>query len=180
MAVITCRYSSLSHTRERSASQYNSHVNYLIFFHLMTIRKSEDPWPIPSRNKLKFVSKHHNETAHRLQLSMSRDMPFTSLKRVSLYRFSRKNLPRQPDIILTAHKGASNCKFRSHSQVGRQPSDISLAATVSEWSVCVEWCDCVISSGNCYLRPVCNCSWTYFRVVKLKVSQHCSSGKDRK
>lgn len=71
--------------------------------------------------------------------------------------FLEKNLPRQPAIFLTAHKGASNGKFRSGSQVGRQPSDISLKVIVNEWSFCVEWHlseICVISAGSCYLSSV--------------------------
>lgn len=80
---------------------------------------------------------------------------FERLKCVSLYNFSRKNLPWQPVIFLTSRKGASNGKFRSGSQVGRhwQPSDITLKVFVNEWSFCVEWQVweiCVISAGSCY------------------------------
>ena len=79
---------------------------------------------------------------------------FRSLKYVSLYHLSCKNLPWQPAIFLSAHKGASNGKIRSGSQVGRQPSDISLVAIVNEWSFCVEWhvwVICILSGNNCYL-----------------------------
>lgn len=86
-------------------------------------------------------------------LCTNQEMLCRSVKCVSLYHFSSKNLPWQPAIFLTVHKVASEGKFRSGSQVGRQPFDISLVAIVSEWSFCVEWHVwemCSIPSSNCY------------------------------
>lgn len=107
----------------------------------------------PWQKMLKYVYHHPNENAHCLQLCISQEMLRRSVKCVPLYHFSSKNLPWQPAIFLTAHKGASDGKFRSGSQVGSQPSDISLVAIVSERSFCVEWHVwemCSIPSSNCY------------------------------